>query len=236
MAVLQHPEYKKIRRANEKLRQSLASQESEIAKIRLQVLEKEAESKALEERLNIQQVMLDEAIQEVVRAKAKLRSLESKAEAASEMAEAEIAVKALKVTLKDKGEDSEIVKAEQLLKMSVKEFQKENYGGALYLTSQAKGHIKNAEMAKKTVLRRLCKTAPMSVAVAKAVGLDEAADANLSQRLDVEWQAMEQQPIEATATPVVDAIGDQAADPPEIPEGERTVPEEGFGLDIPEGK
>ena len=147
MAVLQHPEYKKIRRANEKLRQSLASQESEIAKIRLQVLEKEAESKALEERLNIQQVVLDEAIQEVVRAKAKLRSLESKAEAASEMAEAEIAVKALKVTLKDKGEDSEIVKAEQLLKMSVKEFQKENYGGALYLTSQAKGHIKNAQMA-----------------------------------------------------------------------------------------
>jgi hypothetical protein len=90
--------------------------------------------------------MLDEAIQEVVRGKAKLRSLESKAEAASEMAEAEIAVKALKVQLAARGEDPEVAKAEQLLKMSVKEFEKENYGGALYLTSQAKGQIRTGQM------------------------------------------------------------------------------------------
>jgi recombination protein RecT len=60
-----------------------------------------------------------------------------------------------------------------------------------------------AEMAKKTVLRRLCKTAPMSVTAQRAVTLDEAADANLSQKLDVEWQAVtEQEPIEATAVEV----------------------------------
>ena len=39
--------------------------------------------------------MLDEAVVEVVRTKAKLRSIESRAEAASSMAEAEIALKGL---------------------------------------------------------------------------------------------------------------------------------------------
>lgn len=139
-------EYKRIKRENKELRQSLESQESETAKIKLQILEKEAQIRELEERLNSQRVMLDEAVQEVVRAKAKLRSLESKAEAASEIAEAEIAVKAWKVRLAGRGEDPEIVKAEQLLQMSVEEFQKENYGGALYLSSQAKGHIKTSQM------------------------------------------------------------------------------------------
>ena len=145
-SVLQHPKYKELRSENKELLQSLESLEGEIAKTKLRVLEKEAQVKALEQRLNSQQIMLDEAIQEVVRTKAKLRSLESKAEAASDMAEAEIAVKALKVKLAGRSRDPEIAKAEQLLKMSVKEFERENYGGALYLTTQAKGHIKTAQM------------------------------------------------------------------------------------------
>jgi hypothetical protein len=90
--------------------------------------------------------MFDEAILEVVRTKAKLRSLESKAEAASEMAEAEIAVKALKVQLRGRGAGPDVSKAEQLLKISAEEFNKENYGGALYLASQAKGHIRASQM------------------------------------------------------------------------------------------
>ncbi len=145
-SVAQHPKFKELRSENKELLQSLESLEGEIAKSKLRILEKEAQVKALEERLNSQQVMLDEAIQEVVRAKAKLRSLETKAEAASDMAEAEIAVKALKVKLAGRGSDPEIAKAEQLLNMGVKEFERENYGGALYLTTQAKGQIKTAEM------------------------------------------------------------------------------------------
>ena len=125
---------------------SLKKMESEMAKIQLRVLEKDAQIKKFEESLNSQQVMFDEAILEVVRAKAKLRSLESKAEAASEMAEAEIAVKALKVHLQNQEEDLDVLKAEKLLKMSAQEFEKENYGGALYLTSQAKGHIRASQM------------------------------------------------------------------------------------------
>ncbi len=117
-----------------------------MAKIQLQLLEKDAQIKELEDRLDLQQNMLDDAILEVVRAKAKLRSLESKAEAASEMAEAEIAVKALKIQLAGQAQDPEVVKAQELLKMSSAEFKKENYGGALYLTSQAKGHLRAAQM------------------------------------------------------------------------------------------
>jgi hypothetical protein len=125
---------------------ALKKMESKMAKIQLRMLEKDAQIKKFEESLNSQQVMFDEAILEVVRAKAKLRSLESKAEAASEMAEAEIAVKALKVHLQNQEEDPDVLKAEKLLKMSAQEFEKENYGGALYLTSQAKGHIRASQM------------------------------------------------------------------------------------------
>ena len=82
------------------LQQTLAKRDASLAKLQLRLLERDAQIKQLEERLNSQQEMLDEAIQEVVRAKAKLRTLESKAEAASEMAEAEIAIKALKTQLK----------------------------------------------------------------------------------------------------------------------------------------
>jgi septal ring factor EnvC (AmiA/AmiB activator) len=98
------------------LQQTLAKREDNIAKLQLRLLERDAQIKQLEERLNSQQEMLDEAIHEVVRAKAKLRSLESKAEAASEMAEAEIAVKALKAQLAGQTPNPELIKAQELLK------------------------------------------------------------------------------------------------------------------------
>jgi hypothetical protein len=109
-------------------------------------LEKETQIKELEKRAESQQIMLDEAILEVVRAKARFRSLESRAEAASNMAEAEIAMRALKEQPGDGEQDPEVTKAEELLKMSALEFKKENYGGALYLTGQAKSHIKTGKM------------------------------------------------------------------------------------------
>ena len=130
----------------DKLQQTLEERDASLAKLQLRLLERDAQIKQLEKRLDSQQEMLDEAIQEVVRAKAKLRSLESKAEAASEMAEAEIAVKALKAQLAGQARNPELIKAQELLKMSAQEFKKENYGGAVYLTSQAKGHIRAAQI------------------------------------------------------------------------------------------
>jgi paraquat-inducible protein B len=107
----------------------------------LRILQKDAVIQQLEERLLSQQRSLDDAIQEVVRAKAKQRSLGSRAEAASEMAEAEIALKTFRAEAA--GTDSrELAQAKQLLQLAAGEFEKQNFGGALYLTNRAKGQIR----------------------------------------------------------------------------------------------
>lgn len=107
--------------------------------------EKDALIKQLEQALLSQQQMLDDAMQEVVRVQAKQRSLESRAEAASEMAEAEIALQ----TLRDKAAETnrpEMANAEQLLTRATGEFNKQNFGGALYLVGQAKRQVKMGEL------------------------------------------------------------------------------------------
>ncbi len=112
--------------------------EAKLAKLQLVVLENDAKNKELGRKL-------DEAILEVVRAKAKLRSLESKAEAVSTLAEGEIALKALKASGSGSANDPDFLQAEQLLKASGLELKKENYGGALYLATQAKSTINQGQ-------------------------------------------------------------------------------------------
>ncbi len=119
--------------------------EDENGHLKLLLLEKESQLKELEARRVSLQAKLDEAIQEVVRAKARLRSLESRAEAASNMAETEVALKMLKNQRIDLKRSPELAQAEQLIQMSTQEFRKENYGGALYLAGQAKDQIKLAQ-------------------------------------------------------------------------------------------
>jgi hypothetical protein len=81
----------------------------------------------------------------VVRTKAKLRSVESKAEAVSTLAEAEIALKTLKANLPGIEKDADFIHAENLLRASGAELKKENYGGALYLAIQAKSLINEGQ-------------------------------------------------------------------------------------------
>jgi uncharacterized coiled-coil protein SlyX len=104
-------------------------QDRRIATLELQVLAKDVEIDALTKQL-------DDARQEVVRSMAKLRTLATRAEAASGMAEAEIAVQSLRS--KADRPTPERTQAEQLLQMSSGEFGSDNYGGALYLANQAK--------------------------------------------------------------------------------------------------
>jgi hypothetical protein len=124
---------------------SVRAAETRAAELSARLLEKSAELQGSADRQAALQRQLDDAIQEVVRAKAKLRSLESRADAASAMAEAEIALKALQ----GRGAGAnrqELEKAEDLLRMSAEEFERENYGGALFLATQAKGHLRAAEV------------------------------------------------------------------------------------------
>lgn len=124
--------------AGRKLQDALTKQiatnqdlEGKLATLRLALLEQNARNEELDRRL-------DDAILEVVRAKAKLRSVDSKAEAVSTLAEAEIALNALNEKGSSSAKDSHVLQAERLLRASGLELKKENYGGALYLATQAK--------------------------------------------------------------------------------------------------
>jgi uncharacterized coiled-coil protein SlyX len=111
-------------------------QDRRIATLELRLLEKDAQIAALTGQLN-------DARQEVVRAMARLRTLATRAEAASGMAEAELAVQSLKA--KADRDAPEPAQAQQLLDLSSNEFNSENYGGALYLATQAKTVARAAE-------------------------------------------------------------------------------------------
>jgi uncharacterized coiled-coil protein SlyX len=111
-------------------------QDRRLATLELQLLEKDAQIEALAGQL-------DDARQEVVRAMARLRTLATRAEAASGMAEAELAVQSLRGKADRAG--PELAQAQQLLDLSSKEFNGENYGGALYLANQAKAAAKEGE-------------------------------------------------------------------------------------------
>lgn len=104
--------------------------ESRAARLELKVLEQEAQVDELQSRL-------DDARREVVRAMAKLQSLATRAEAASGMAEAEIALQALR-TNGNGSQSPEWTQGSQLLQLAAAEFDKQNYAGALYLATEAK--------------------------------------------------------------------------------------------------
>jgi len=102
--------------------------EQRVARLELRLLERSAE-------LEQMQARLDEARREVVRAMAKLQSSASRAEAASGIAEAELAMETLK---KAAPQALELTQTRQLLGSSNEEFERDNYGGALYLATQSK--------------------------------------------------------------------------------------------------
>ncbi len=104
--------------------------EQRVARLELRLLERDAQVADL-------QVRLDEARQEVVRAMAKLQTVASRAEAASALAEAEIALQSLRATAGQQP-SADLAQATSLLQQGTAEFGKQNYAGALYLANQAK--------------------------------------------------------------------------------------------------
>jgi uncharacterized coiled-coil protein SlyX len=118
------------RRQARALAAARAEQDRRIARLELALLERNAQVEEL-------QVRLDEAREEVVRAMAKLQTLASRAEAASGMAEAEVALQPLRMRSAQQN-PPEAAQATRLLREASAEFNQENYGGALYLANQAK--------------------------------------------------------------------------------------------------
>ncbi|HEX7237739.1 MAG TPA: SH3 domain-containing protein [Gammaproteobacteria bacterium] len=100
-----------------------AATERRIASLELQLLEKAAEIDQLQEQL-------DEARREVVRSMARMQSVATRAEAASGIAEAELALQSMPANV--------AARPRQLTEQASDAFEKANYGGALYLANQAK--------------------------------------------------------------------------------------------------
>jgi Tfp pilus assembly protein FimV len=107
-----------------------AEQDRRMARLELALLEKSAQVDEL-------QAQLDAAREEVVRAMAKLQTMASRAEAASGMAEAEVALQPLRAR-KAQHNAPEASQGSRLLREASAEFNQGNYGGALYLANQVK--------------------------------------------------------------------------------------------------
>ena len=113
---------------NPELRIQAAELERRAAQLELQLMERDSVIDSLNARL-------DEALQEVVGAMGKLQSLTSRAEAASAMAEADVALQSITSSGRDSPESRQGLR---LMQLSAGEFKRKNFGGALYLANQAK--------------------------------------------------------------------------------------------------
>lgn len=113
------------------------------AEFRLRLLEQEAVITDLQEQLRGER-------QEVVRNMAKLQSQASRAEAASEMAEAEIAVRSLEQA-RGGTESQEFQEASAMLTQSSAAFGRQNFGGAVYLATEARGLATKGRIRLRTV-------------------------------------------------------------------------------------
>jgi hypothetical protein len=102
----------------------------EVARLRMGLLERTAQLQATQQRL-------DEATTEVVRTMARSRTLATRAEAASAIAEAQVTLQQLKGGAGPQ-QPEEARTAEQALRSASAAFDAENYGGAVYLATEAK--------------------------------------------------------------------------------------------------
>lgn len=104
--------------------------EQRVSRLELALMDRDAQVEDLQNRL-------EETRREVVRSMAKVQTLATRAEAASGMAEAEIALQTLKASSRGGG-SADVARVNKLLVDATNEFNKQNYGGALYLANQAK--------------------------------------------------------------------------------------------------
>lgn len=103
-------------------------QQRRIGELEVRLLERDAQIERLE-------ASLEETRREVVRSLARLQTSATRAEAASALAEADIAVQTLRTR---DPQAPELAPARRLLDQSTAEFGRQNYGGALYLANQVK--------------------------------------------------------------------------------------------------
>lgn len=127
-ACVEEPPKPRAPRASSAADPQLAELERRASQLELQLIERDSMIESLNARL-------DEAVQEVVGVMGKLRSLATRAEAASAMAEADVALQPIASSGRDSAESRQ---ASRLMQQSAAEFKRQNFAGALYLANQAK--------------------------------------------------------------------------------------------------
>jgi hypothetical protein len=113
----------------------LSELEQRVARLQLQLLEREAQIEEL-------QRSRDAAVEEVVRVSARLQTSASRAEAASVMAEAEIALNELRAV---ESGAAEIEQSSRMIEQAAEAFDAGNFGAALFLASEARRLSQTAE-------------------------------------------------------------------------------------------
>jgi hypothetical protein len=108
-----------------------------LARLQIQLLERDVQLRELGEQLEATRL-------ELVRNMARLQTQATRAEAASGMSEAEIALGTLR---RAPGGTAlpELARADELFRLSSTEFAQENYGGALYLATQVRALVRNGQ-------------------------------------------------------------------------------------------
>jgi hypothetical protein len=119
--------------------------ESKVAALQFSLMKRDIQLRKTGGRQTVPHERLGEVIQDVVKAKARLESSHAKADAASSLAEAEVALTDLKRRV-GKEKPPALLQAEHLIEMSSQAFGEQNYSGSLYLSIQTKSLLKLAEV------------------------------------------------------------------------------------------
>ena len=107
---------------------------AEAEKLRAQLGRAEEEQRRLEERVTLLQHDLDVTETEVIRTKARLKGLETKAEASSAIAEARILMRRVS---EEKGRSANLTRCQELLDRAEQQLREENFGAAAFFASKA---------------------------------------------------------------------------------------------------
>ena len=108
--------------------------EDRVARLQIQLFERDVLIQELEEQLATTRL-------ELVRNMARLQTQASRAEAASGMAEADVAIGTLR-RAPGAADLPELAQADDLFRQSTAEFSSENYGGVLYLATQVRALVR----------------------------------------------------------------------------------------------
>lgn len=116
---------------------TIRRQKNRIMQLELQLLSKQLEIQRLSS-------AREQAIQEIVRVKAKLRSRSSKAETVANLAEVKLRLQSIELNDRADYQVEGLKRAQQYIAMSEAALDEENYDGASYLIGQAQAYLRTS--------------------------------------------------------------------------------------------